>query len=175
MTLIVPMADHVDHDGTGEDQNVVFTFDNVHTIGIGPGKPALRDLCHLPITASEFVAVISKVPFGFKILGTGNVDRESAMEKADQFLFHDREQIAVTVDLVGRSPGEKLLANESQFLARHGLEGEFVAKAKGFSIDKKCVLSVCCFNGEIVAPGKQFLLHHVAHNESAFELREDWH
>ena len=58
---------------------------------------------------------------------------------------------------------QKLLADEGEFLAGHILEGEFVAEAKGFSIDEEGVLSVFCLDGEIVAPGEQFLLHHVAH------------
>ena len=37
------MTGHVNHNRAGQDQNVIFPVGDIHTVGVAPGKPLLRD------------------------------------------------------------------------------------------------------------------------------------
>ena len=79
--------------------------------------------------------------------------------------LHNGGELSAAINFVGRSPGEKFLLDESQFIAGHVLKREFVAQAQGAAIDIKQVLASFILDAEFVAPREELLFHHVAHRD----------
>jgi hypothetical protein len=79
-------------------------------------------------------------------------------------LFNHCRQLAVPGDLVSWSPGQQSLTDEGQFVLLHVLERKLFADAKGSAIHEVNRFASFVLDGEVVAPGKQLLLHHVTHN-----------
>ena len=70
-------------------------------------------------------------------------------------------------DAVGLAQREQPLANVSQFIPVHILEGELVAEAEDFAIDKEAVVAAIVLDGVIVPEAEDFLSHLVAHDSPA--------
>ena len=67
------MAGPDNHDGAGQDHNVVFTLGDIHTIGVAPSKPLLRDGGPEAGLPPEFVFVVGEITLGLQIVrATGN-------------------------------------------------------------------------------------------------------
>ena len=92
------MAGHVNHDRAGQDQNVIFPLGDIHTVGVAPGKPLLRDGGPEAGLPQEFVFVVGEITLGLQIVRTGNVHREPAVNECEQLLLDYREQPIVAVD-----------------------------------------------------------------------------
>jgi hypothetical protein len=92
------MTGHVNHDRAGQDQNVIFPLGDLHTVGVAPGKPLLRDGGPVAGLPPEFVFVIGEITPCLQIVRARNVHREPAMEEGEQLLLDHREQSIVAVD-----------------------------------------------------------------------------
>src|ERR1700761_8627378 len=64
--LAVGVADHVDDDGDGEEEDVVFTGGDVDAVGVGEGEPLLGDGGDGLVVASDGVFVVGEVAGGFE-------------------------------------------------------------------------------------------------------------
>jgi len=49
--VVVGVADHVNDDGAGEQQDLIFAIRDVHAVGVGEGKPAFGNFRNLPSAA----------------------------------------------------------------------------------------------------------------------------
>ena len=68
---------HIDDDGNGENQDVIGTGDDVHTIGIGHRKLLLRDLRHFAATLVDLIFMINNRALGLHVLAARNMDFEA--------------------------------------------------------------------------------------------------
>src|SRR5262245_30358192 len=74
MAIYVSVADDVDDDGAGEDEDVVFVGGDVDAVGVGPGEPAFGAGGDGAAGAGEFVFVVEEVAGGFEVIGAGDVN-----------------------------------------------------------------------------------------------------
>jgi hypothetical protein len=72
--------------------------------------------------------MVEEVAFRFQIVGAGHIDRELAVDEGEQVLLDDGGQFPAPMNLVGRAPRQKLLADESEFVPGHVLDGELVQR-----------------------------------------------
>src|SRR5690606_38243257 len=94
-------------------------------------------------------------------------------KQREELFLHDSGQLTAAGDFVGRSPRQKLLPDEGEFVAVQVLKGKFVADGERFAIHEKYVVAAFVFDGEIVAKAEQLLLHQVAHDAVLREMRRD--
>ena len=162
MVLLV-VADHIDDDGAGEQEDVVFAGGNFDAVGVGPGEPAFGAGGDDAAGAGELVFVVEKISLGLEVIGAGDVHDEFAFEEGEQFFLDDGGEVSVAMDFVFGSPGEKTLLDEGEFAALHVLEGKFVADGEDFAVDEKAIGAGFVFDDEVVAEAEYLLLHYVAH------------
>src|SRR5439155_22646421 len=87
VAFVVGVADHINYHGAGEHEDIVFSLGNVHAIGIGPGKPAVRNLSHRLAAAGESVLHVQKVALSLEVIRAGHVHGEAAAEKREQLFL----------------------------------------------------------------------------------------
>jgi hypothetical protein len=66
--LLVGMTGLIDDDGTGENENVVFTVGDLDPVRVGDAEPSFRHGGNHATTASERVFTVEEVAFGFQIV-----------------------------------------------------------------------------------------------------------
>ena len=69
----------------------------------------------------------------------------------------------IAPNLVGPNPIENLLLDVNELVSIQILKGEFVAQARKFSLDLKCVVAVDVLDRKVVAEGDELLLQYVLH------------
>ncbi len=52
------VADQIDDDGASQDQHIVLSLVNLHSVAVADGDPLLRDVSHLPAPAPQAVLVV---------------------------------------------------------------------------------------------------------------------
>ena len=81
-----------------------------------------RDLGYLPAAKRDVVFVVGEISLRFEITFAIDMNMGGAAEGGEHLLVDRGEVLLATVELVGRTPGEELLAYEEQFTARRVLE-----------------------------------------------------
>src|SRR6478752_6065261 len=67
------------------------------------------------------------------------------------------------MDFIGRSPGEKFLPDEREFVALKILKGKLLANGEHFTIHEVGILARLIFDVEVISPGEKLLFHDIAH------------
>ena len=83
IVLVVRVADHVDDDGAGEDEDVILAVGDVHAVGVGPGKPFFRDLGDGLIATGEGVFHVHETALSFQVVGARDINGETAFEEGE--------------------------------------------------------------------------------------------
>ena len=68
--LVVVVTDHVDNDGSSENQHVVLAVRDLDSVGVSPAEPALRDSGDDAASARDHVLVVEKIALGLAIAVT---------------------------------------------------------------------------------------------------------
>src|SRR6266487_4402650 len=95
------VANLVDNDGAGQNQDLIFAFRDVNAVGVSPREPAFRHLRDFAAATPEGVLVVEKVALGIKVIGARHIHGEFAAEERKELLFDDRGELAVAIDLIG--------------------------------------------------------------------------
>ena len=103
--------------------------------------------------------MIEKVSFSDQIVWAGDVDRKCAMEKREQVLADDCDQVALPVNAVRRTQGEQVLLDVGQFMALQVLKGKLIPQTEHFAIDIESIVPGFVADDEIVSETKDLLLH----------------
>jgi len=85
--LMFLVAGHVDDYRRGKNQQVVFALCNIHAVGIGPGEPALADLCDGAPAALKIIFVIEKISAGLQVSRPGTSTVNLQRKKVKKCFF----------------------------------------------------------------------------------------
>ena len=78
---------------------------------------------------------VEEIAGGLKIVGTGNIDGESAPKQREQVFTHLRHHTPILLDVIRGPPVQEFLTNERELMAARILERELVAPAEDLAID----------------------------------------
>src|SRR5688572_25159721 len=79
-------------------------------------------------------------------------------------LFPDhRHELSMPQNFVSWPPGKQFLLDKQQLIPCGILEGKLMAEAKRPAIDDKGIITRLIRDREVIAPGKDLLLHQVSH------------
>lgn len=82
------MTRHIDDHSTGENQNVLFAFDNLDAVGIGQGKELHGDLGDRFAAAGKAIAMVGEITLGFERGGSGFLNIKAGVKECEQFFLH---------------------------------------------------------------------------------------
>src|SRR5262245_6230478 len=115
--LLLAMAGHIDHNRTGKDQDVVLVLRGFDAIGIPQREPFLRYSRRHRAVSRKRVLVLKEIALGLQIVWSRYVDRKPAVKECEQLLPDRGPTFALSVDVIGRSPGKQFLFDEREFPA----------------------------------------------------------
>jgi len=87
MALVISVAHHVNHHGTGKEENIVLPASDLHAVSVRPGEPLFGHARHGPSTTGKRVFVIEEVSFRLQVVwaGTSTVNVQWMNVKRDFF------------------------------------------------------------------------------------------
>src|SRR5258706_13714227 len=82
--LAVVVTDHIDNDGSSENQHVVLALRNLDPVGVSPAEPALGHRGYDVASARDRVLVVEKIALGLEVVRTRHVDCEPVVDEREQ-------------------------------------------------------------------------------------------
>ena len=88
MSLVVRVADHINHHGAGEEEHVVFAFRDVHAVSVVPTEPALGYFGDFSAATLKAVFQVQETALRFEVVRAGHIHGEFAAEEREEMFLH---------------------------------------------------------------------------------------
>src|SRR6266702_1329394 len=153
---------HVNDYRAGQNQDVIGTRSDVHTIGIGYPEPLLRDFRHAVASLVDLIFVIQNIALCFHVLRACHVNVKALAQRRDQGFLDCGEYIAIAVNAIRILDVHDLLLDRGQFVALHILKAQVLPYTEGLAINKEDALAQPILNPVVIAERDQLLPHAIA-------------
>src|SRR6266702_6741692 len=153
---------HVNDYRAGQNQDVIGTRSDVHTIGIGYPEPLLRDLRYPVAALVDLILVIQDIALCFHVLSACYVHVEALAQRRDQGFLDRGEHIAIAVNAIRILDVHDLLLDGGQFVALHILKAQVLPYTEGLAINKEDALAQPILNPVVIAECHELLPHAIA-------------
>ncbi len=138
-------------DRNGENQDVIGTGSDVHTVGVGDMKPLLRDFRHPIAALVDLILVTQDIALCFHVLRASYVNVKALTQRRDQGFLDRGEHIAIAVNTIRIFDVHDFLLDRGQFVALHILQVQVFSQAKCLAINKENALTQSILYPVIVA------------------------